>query len=450
MSGSEPHHATETPVLDSLPPKSEVYISTAELTSVSTDTDRANMKKPKVLIVGAGIGGLMLDNLLQKGGINYSIFERAKDVKPLGSAMSMGSSVFSFFKQLDMYEQFLAISKPIDRLLIYSEKLDLRYVMDFNDREKVGGSLDSIVARPDLYDLLLRQIPKENIHMGKRVLSTLQNENGVVIRCSDDSSYDGDILVLDPEEFLDLKLPLSKATALSGVGDSYKWSTYITAQDTICWSVIQFLDIHSAKDSDAFRNSEWGPEAAEAMCKQVREVPVAHSGRNSMTIGDLIERTPKERISKVMLEEKVFDTCGGAGALAAMHDAVALANWICALEPRSLKELEVVFKEYHAERHPAAKELFAFSQFFGKMGSKSLAGKLIVTATLYMPKWLWSLIIEKAVASRPQASFLPLINDTGRGKPKYQPSLHKTIEIFKKKARQTEGEVGEKNPIVAA
>lgn len=84
MSGSEPHHATETPVLDSLPPKSEVYISTAELTSVSTDTDRANMKKPKVLIVGAGIGGLMLDNLLQKGGINYSIFERAKDVKPLG------------------------------------------------------------------------------------------------------------------------------------------------------------------------------------------------------------------------------------------------------------------------------------------------------------------------------------------------------------------------------
>lgn len=51
--------------------------------------------------------------------------------------MSMGSSVFSFFKQLDMYEQFLAISKPIDRLLIYSEKLDLRYVMDFNDREKV-------------------------------------------------------------------------------------------------------------------------------------------------------------------------------------------------------------------------------------------------------------------------------------------------------------------------
>lgn len=51
--------------------------------------------------------------------------------------MSMGSSIFSFFKQLDLYEEFLAISKPTDRLLIYSEHLDLRYVMDFGGREKV-------------------------------------------------------------------------------------------------------------------------------------------------------------------------------------------------------------------------------------------------------------------------------------------------------------------------
>jgi hypothetical protein len=125
---------------------------------------------------------------------------------------------------------------------------------------------------------------------------------------------------------------------------------------------------------------------------------------------------------------------GGVGALTAMHDAVALANWICALEPRSLKELEVVFKEYHSERYPVAKELFATSQFFGKMGGKSLVGQMLVAVTLYMPKWLWALLIKKMVSSRPQVSFLPLVKDTGRVKPKYQPSLHKTIEIFKKKA----------------
>lgn len=49
-----------------------------------TPEERAHLKRPKVLIVGAGIGGLTLGILLQKGGIDYQIFERAKEVKPLG------------------------------------------------------------------------------------------------------------------------------------------------------------------------------------------------------------------------------------------------------------------------------------------------------------------------------------------------------------------------------
>lgn len=102
--------------------------------------------------------------------------------------------------------------------------------------------------------------------MGKKVLSFLQDESGVTIQCSDNQTHRGHILVgadgaysavrqrlyhdlkekkqlpkvddvplpcscvclvgqtevLDPEEFPDLKLPLSKATALSGLGDTYK------------------------------------------------------------------------------------------------------------------------------------------------------------------------------------------------------------------------------------
>jgi hypothetical protein len=40
--------------------------------------------KPKVLIVGAGIGGLLLGALLEKAEIPYEIFERTSVVKPLG------------------------------------------------------------------------------------------------------------------------------------------------------------------------------------------------------------------------------------------------------------------------------------------------------------------------------------------------------------------------------
>lgn len=82
---------------------------------------------------------------------------------------------------------------------------------------------------------------------------------------------------------------------------------FTTKKNTICWVVVQFLDKKSAKKKDSFRNSAWGPEAAEAMFKQVRyfRLPGGKDGE-AITMGDLIDRILKNSISKVTLEEKVF------------------------------------------------------------------------------------------------------------------------------------------------
>ncbi|KAG0018548.1 hypothetical protein BGZ81_010184 [Podila clonocystis] len=68
------------------------------------------------------------------------------------------------------------------------------------------------------------------------------------------------------------------------------------------------LHKESSKENDSFRNSAWGPEAAEAMCKEVRHFKIPSGNEDKdLTLGDLIDLSPKELISKVMLEEKVFD-----------------------------------------------------------------------------------------------------------------------------------------------
>jgi len=41
-------------------------------------------EKPKVLIVGAGIGGVCLALLLEKAGVPYLVFERASEIMFLG------------------------------------------------------------------------------------------------------------------------------------------------------------------------------------------------------------------------------------------------------------------------------------------------------------------------------------------------------------------------------
>lgn len=48
------------------------------------------------------------------------------------------------------------------------------------------------------------------------------------------------------------------------------------------------------------------------MCREVRhfKVPIGKEGV-TVTMGDLIDKTPKDMISKVMLEEKLFETWFG-------------------------------------------------------------------------------------------------------------------------------------------
>lgn len=52
-----------------------------------------------------------------------------------------------------------------------------------------------IVARPKFYDIILRQVPPEKIHFGKRVLNISEDENKATIHLSNNEMYEGDIVV---------------------------------------------------------------------------------------------------------------------------------------------------------------------------------------------------------------------------------------------------------------
>lgn len=52
-----------------------------------------------------------------------------------------------------------------------------------------------LISRPDLYNILWRQIPRANIILGKKILAFQQSSKGVRIECSDNTAYHGDILV---------------------------------------------------------------------------------------------------------------------------------------------------------------------------------------------------------------------------------------------------------------
>ncbi|KAF9545697.1 hypothetical protein EC957_010560 [Mortierella hygrophila] len=313
--------------------------------STATTTD----PQPHILIAGAGLGGLMLGASLERCNIPYTIFERASTVKPLGSALSVGGQIMPVFEQLGLYEKYVDMAKPFTMSTDIRESGESLPALDLEVAEDMCGYSGYIVARPLLYDLLLSQIPKHKILFNKRVLTISEKEEKVTIQTSDNSIYEGAILVgadgaysavrqrlydvlkkegklprsdqedlpfnctclvgqtepLDVDKFPQLKDP--KHPFINTLGDNKPFT-----QNTVAWVVIEHLTENTSKAAQEQRfrhseNSEWGPHAAQTMCDQTRDFPIPF-GNGKLTLGDMYDMTPKDQISKVMLEEKIFKT----------------------------------------------------------------------------------------------------------------------------------------------
>lgn len=103
--------------------------------------------------------------------------------------------------------------------------------------------------------------------------------------------------------------------------ETNQWAFFSTAQNTLIWSVVHQLDKTTSKAAleQRFRNnenSEWGAIPAQSMCEETKDFPIpsltGEVDENGVVkmgrMGDIYALTPKEFVSKVMREEKVFET----------------------------------------------------------------------------------------------------------------------------------------------
>lgn len=90
---------------------------------------------PKVMIVGAGIAGLLLGILLDKAGVPFHIYERSATIKPLGALMSLGPNILPLLDQIGLYKDLQEISLPCYSFLIYSGDDEMKLLGNMGNPE---------------------------------------------------------------------------------------------------------------------------------------------------------------------------------------------------------------------------------------------------------------------------------------------------------------------------
>ncbi|KAF8940330.1 hypothetical protein BGZ58_006977 [Dissophora ornata] len=405
---------------------------------------KTNPPTPEVIIVGAGLSGLLLGILLDRAKIPFNIYERAPHVKPLGAIMSLNVNILPALEQLGLMDELEKIWFPSPGFNIYSHDMNLIASTGAEDYKDNVGYDVVVFARPPLYDILLSKIPADRIHFNKKVVSMEQDSMKVSVTCTDGTFVQGDILVgadgaysnvrqsmymqaeeagvlpkadtedlsqgyitmvgtTDPlllSRYPDLKDNYTHFAQMIGKkGSPYTWSTFTVPDRKICWSVQ--LQLGGKSMEEMFKNSEWTPDSDDKMIQEIYDFKTPYG-----ILGDLIDATPKERISKVALEDKMFETWHygrcvliGDGAVNALQDSVILANCIYDLPSLATKDITAAFKDYREQRRSFVDHQFKAS----KMQAKVLFGQSVKMKDVY-----------KSATYRPQASFLPLVEKRGK------------------------------------
>ncbi|KAF9334057.1 hypothetical protein BG006_002769 [Podila minutissima] len=92
--------------------------------------------RPKVLIVGAGLGGITLGILLELAGVPYDIYERSACATPMGSSIALGCNVRRIFEQIGVWEEFVKLSKPTFAMNISNQQRERICQFDFRGQEE--------------------------------------------------------------------------------------------------------------------------------------------------------------------------------------------------------------------------------------------------------------------------------------------------------------------------
>lgn len=166
----------------------------------------------EVAICGAGIAGLTSAiALLKHPNINVQIYEQANELREIGASIALGPNGLRTLERLGLHDVIsdeIGYRGPSDIPMIYKH-WKTNEVLGTDHHDNVTEHLHHTARyyRAHLQEGLLKHVPKELVHLGKRFHSVQSNSDGVAVTFEDGTTVTADIL-LGADGLRSVRLPL--------------------------------------------------------------------------------------------------------------------------------------------------------------------------------------------------------------------------------------------------
>ncbi|EXC53273.1 FAD-dependent urate hydroxylase HpxO [Acinetobacter baumannii] len=149
-----------------------------------------------VVIIGAGMGGLTTGIALKKFGHQVRIFEQTEKILPVGAAISLWSNGVKCLNYLGLTDKIAKLGGQMDDLA-YVDGLTGDVMTQFSLRPLIEevGQRPYPVARANLQNMLMDEFGRDQIYLGKKMVSLEDKADYVEVHFADGSSTQADLLI---------------------------------------------------------------------------------------------------------------------------------------------------------------------------------------------------------------------------------------------------------------
>lgn len=150
----------------------------------------------KVIVIGAGVGGTSAALALQKLGHDVVVYDRMRENRPVGAALSLWSNGVKVLNWLGLGPQVAALGGQMDDMAYYDGHTgDEMCRFSLAPVTAQTGQRPYPVARADLQQLMMDAVGSAHIHLGKQLTDVSETDGIVTAVFADGSSDTADLLI---------------------------------------------------------------------------------------------------------------------------------------------------------------------------------------------------------------------------------------------------------------